>query len=323
MNKLQFSIAILALCGSVANAAMTVDTPKRSPSTGEAGNAILTDEGARRLQLVGAIFPDANGATALNSHVVPGQISQVTGKEEPARYRLASGVEIPLIALAGINTSTHATQPLALPAGSVALGGDLSGTAAAAVVATVGLSSAANVHSAELAANAAVSTNTASTIVKRDGSGNFSAGVISASLTGNVTGNASGSAASFTGSLAGDVSGTQGSTSVALVGGASAANVAAASAFAIVQKAIVPIADLASGGDIGSAAATVDVGSVFNCTQTTAAQTLTLPSPTVAGNARVVYLYNSGSQAFTFLGNVIATGAAAGALWNGSAWVAL
>lgn len=57
------------------------------------------------------------------------------------------------------------------------------------VVASVGTSSAANVHSAELLANAATSSNTPSTIVKRDGSGNFSAGTITASLTGVASGN--------------------------------------------------------------------------------------------------------------------------------------
>ncbi len=40
------------------------------------------------------------------------------------------------------------------------------------------------------------STNTASAVVQRDGSGNFSAGTITASLTGNVTGSVSGSAGS-------------------------------------------------------------------------------------------------------------------------------
>lgn len=74
-------------------------------------------------------------------------------------------------------------------------GGDLSGTLPNPSVATVGGSSAANVHSAELAANAATNANTASTIVKRDGSGNFSGGT----FTGNVTGNASGTAANITG----------------------------------------------------------------------------------------------------------------------------
>lgn len=111
-------------------------------------------------------------------------------------------------------------------------GGDLSGTYPSPSVATVGGSSAANVHAAELEANAATSANTAGKIVKRDGFGGFIAGLIQATfqgpLTGNVTGNVSGSAASFTGSLAGDVSGTQGATVVDTVGGKTAAAIAAA-----------------------------------------------------------------------------------------------
>jgi hypothetical protein len=45
------------------------------------------------------------------------------------------------------------------------------------------------------------SSNVVSTIVQRDGSGNFSAGTITANLTGNVTGNVSGSAGSLTNSF--------------------------------------------------------------------------------------------------------------------------
>src|SRR5579864_2631093 len=61
-----------------------------------------------------------------------------------------------------------------------------SGSQAATVV-SVGGSSAVNIHSAELAANAATALNTPSTIVKRDGSGNFAAGIITASLTGHAS----------------------------------------------------------------------------------------------------------------------------------------
>jgi hypothetical protein len=50
--------------------------------------------------------------------------------------------------------------------------------------------------------DAATNANTASAIVKRDGSGNFSAGTITANLTGNVTGNVSGSSGSTTGNAA-------------------------------------------------------------------------------------------------------------------------
>lgn len=48
----------------------------------------------------------------------------------------------------------------------------------------------------------ATNTNTVSTIVARDGSGNFSAGTITAALTGNVTGNVTGSSGSCTGNAA-------------------------------------------------------------------------------------------------------------------------
>src|SRR5690606_24455795 len=70
----------------------------------------------------------------------------------------------------------------------------------------------------------------ASAIVARDVSGNFSAGTITASLNGNAT--TATSAGSFSGSLLGDVTGTQSATVVSLVGGQSAANVAAATVLA-------------------------------------------------------------------------------------------
>jgi hypothetical protein len=78
------------------------------------------------------------------------------------------------------------------PAGNyiIALTSDVTATgpgSVAATVVSVGGSSAANIHSAELVANAATNLNTPSTIVKRDGSGNFSAGTITASLTGHAS----------------------------------------------------------------------------------------------------------------------------------------
>lgn len=126
--------------------------------------------------------------------------------------------------------------------------GDVTGTQGATVVSTVGTSSAANVHAAELLANAATDANNASTIVRRSAGGNFTATTITAALngavtgnvtgdltgnvlgnvTGNVTGNVSGSSATFTGSLSGDVTSTGMTTAVAFVGTSSAANVHAA-----------------------------------------------------------------------------------------------
>jgi hypothetical protein len=58
-------------------------------------------------------------------------------------------------------------------------------------------------------ATTASSGNTANAIAVRDGSGNFTAGTITANLTGNVTGNVTGN---LTGNVTGNVSGTSGST---------------------------------------------------------------------------------------------------------------
>jgi hypothetical protein len=75
--------------------------------------------------------------------------------------------------------------------GKLQLTNDLGGTADLPTVTNVGGSSAANINTAEVLANAATAANTNNTIVKRNGSGDFSAGTITANLLGtstNVTG---------------------------------------------------------------------------------------------------------------------------------------
>ena len=75
--------------------------------------------------------------------------------------------------------------------GKLKLANDLGGTADAPIVNSVGGSSSTTIHTAELLANAATSNNTNGTIVKRDASGDFTAGTITANLLGtstNVTG---------------------------------------------------------------------------------------------------------------------------------------
>ena len=102
------------------------------------------------------------------------------------------------------------------------LAGDVSGKQGTTVVDTVGDSSAANIHAAELLANAATKDNTASAIVKRDASGNFAAGTITA----NLTGNASGTAANVTGTVAvanGGTGATDAATALTNLGAAPAA----------------------------------------------------------------------------------------------------
>jgi hypothetical protein len=108
--------------------------------------------------------------------------------------------------------------------------GDVTGLMGATVVADVGGQTAANVASGTVLSNAATNLNTASTIVKRNASGNFSAGTITAALNGNAS--TSTNAINFTGSMVGDVTGPMGTTVVADVGGQTAANVASGAVLA-------------------------------------------------------------------------------------------
>ena len=80
------------------------------------------------------------------------------------------------------------------------------------------------------------------------------------------------------------------------------------------------VTDKAAGGAIGTAAATVDLYGSFDVNQTTAAQTLSLPSPTVTTTGLVVIISNVGSQSFTIHGVALAAGASQIAKWTGAAW---
>jgi hypothetical protein len=81
------------------------------------------------------------------------------------------------------------------------------------------------------------------------------------------------------------------------------------------------ISDVAGGGNIGTAAATVDIATTFNVAQTTAGQTLSLPPPTSTTAGRMAFVNNTGSASFTMYGSVIATGKSNAFIWNGTTWV--
>lgn len=94
--------------------------------------------------------------------------------------------------LLGVNGSDQLTfNGGTIPTGGITqLTGDVTAVGPGSVVATVafvGSYSAANVAAGATLANAAVSANTASAIVRRDSSGNFVAGTITASLTGHAS----------------------------------------------------------------------------------------------------------------------------------------
>ena len=137
----------------------------------------------------------------------------------------------------GVGVDGKLTAIGAPPSGTA--GGDLSGTYPNPTVATVGAQTAANVAAGAVLANAATNANTLSTIVKRDSSGNFIAGTITANLTG-LASNAT-SSVSFSGALLGDVTGTQGTTVVSKV------NFGTATLTGTVPVANLPIAGITAG----------------------------------------------------------------------------
>ncbi|MEY4097259.1 MAG: hypothetical protein RL170_103 [Bacteroidota bacterium] len=90
--------------------------------------------------------------------------------------------------------------------GIVQLAGDLGGTSIAPTVNSIGGVSSSTIGTINTTVTAATSSNTVNTLVKRDASGNFSAGTITANLTGNVTGSLTGNATTAT--TANSISGT-------------------------------------------------------------------------------------------------------------------
>lgn len=84
------------------------------------------------------------------------------------------------------------------------------------------------------------------------------------------------------------------------------------------------VSDLATGGSIGSATTTVDVTSTIRLNQTTAGQSITIPSPTVTTNNRILWLANIGSASVTVstTGSTLNASKVLQIMWNGTAWVA-
>ena len=84
------------------------------------------------------------------------------------------------------------------------------------------------------------------------------------------------------------------------------------------------VANLSSGGAIGTAPNTVDIAGLFLINQTTSGKTISLPNPSNVLVQRRASMVNVGSQAFVTVSGVsVAAGKAHDQLWNGSAWVDL
>jgi hypothetical protein len=81
------------------------------------------------------------------------------------------------------------------------------------------------------------------------------------------------------------------------------------------------ISNLATGGVIGTALATVDIYEKFNITQTTASQNITLPTPSNINNKKIVYVENTGNTSFAMYSMPVAPLTHIALIFNGVAWI--
>jgi hypothetical protein len=172
-------IADLAVTtGKIANDAVTLGTKTSGNyvATGAVSGVGLSGSASAE----GATFTVTSNATDANT------ASTIVARDASGNF---SAGTITANLSGNATTATTATTANSVAADSVALGTDTTGNyVAAGAVSGVGLSGSASSEGATFTVTSnATSANTASTIVARDASGNFSAGTITANLTGTAS----------------------------------------------------------------------------------------------------------------------------------------
>jgi hypothetical protein len=287
-------------------------------NTAAQGNTALVFNGSGNL--TGSISGTAGGGfttttlTVVNNPTFSGLVTANGGLTVASGATIAGTITLSDLATAGV---LHTNASGVVSTGAVALGGETSGNYVASLGTMTGLTLSGTNGSAgavpNLSVNYGSSANTAAqgnTALTFNGSGN---------LTGSISGTAGGG---FTTTTLTVVNNPTFSGLVTANGGLTIANGQQLTNAGSTLNTSVAISDKATGGAIGTAAATVDAATSFTVNQTTAGQTLSLPAPTSATAGRIAYVANIGTTSFTMHGVVIAAGQAQLYIWNGSAWVA-
>ena len=158
-----------------------------------------------------------NSPTFTGLPVMPTGASGVTQAVNDNSTKLATTEYVANALADASGTITNSVQDATTTSkGKILLAGDLGGTGSGPLVLSVGGKTKDEIASATILANNATNANLASSIVKRDASGNFSANVISSNLIGNVTGNVTGNIiGNLTGTVTGNATNVSGIVAVA------------------------------------------------------------------------------------------------------------
>lgn len=120
------ALAIAAML-TQANAAITITSPRLSPSLGEYESATVVDENSNIIPALGVVVLGSSSQSGLATvDLVPGVVSPVTNRRGLPQYKLTGGKRLPVMGLVGIDTSGKNPVPFTLP------GSSLSGTVAIA-----------------------------------------------------------------------------------------------------------------------------------------------------------------------------------------------
>ncbi len=165
--------------------AIVLGNPTDSSATQLTASALLIQDCTTDIVQNGSTTLNLNASTASSSKLIindPTNVALTYFNIEDDNVLTINSTATIAGNAATATTATNLSGPLV---------GDVTGTQSATVVSTVGGQTAANVAAGTVLANAATNVDAPSTIVYRDASGDFSAGTITASLTGDVTGSAS------------------------------------------------------------------------------------------------------------------------------------